>query len=75
MFRFSGLWGLVNNAGVWYAAEVEMTPDLVWQKTIDINLMGMIRITKAFLPLIRKAKGRIVNMSSITGEAIFSICI
>lgn len=34
-----------------------------------MNLFGVIRVTKAFLPLIRKNQGRIVNVSSILGRA------
>lgn len=64
---FVGLWGLVNNAGIWYVSELEMTSEKVFREVLEVNLMGTICMTKAFLPLIRKAKGRIVNMSSVTG--------
>lgn len=63
-----GLWGLVNNAGVCYFAELEMTSDKLFKKVLDINLFGAVRITKSLLPLIRKAKGRIVNVSSLLGR-------
>lgn len=63
-----GLWGLVNNAGVFYIADIEMTSEKVFRQILDINLFGMVRITKAFLPLVRKAKGRVVNMSSLAGR-------
>ena len=39
-----------------------------YQRVIDVNLMGLIRVTKAFLPLIRRAKGRVVNISSLAGK-------
>ena len=39
-----------------------------YQRVIDVNLMGLIRVTKAFLPLIRRAKGRVVNISSVSGK-------
>lgn len=64
---FIGLWGLVNNAGVHYFAELEMTSDMVLRKVLDVNLFGAINVTQAFLPLIRKSKGRIVNVSSFLG--------
>lgn len=63
-----GLWGLVNNAGVCYWADLEMTSEVVFRKIVDINLFGAVRITKSLLPLIRKAKGRIVNVSSLLGR-------
>lgn len=65
--RGYGLWGLVNNAGVGdlaplIAADVE---DI--QFVFDVNVFGVFRITKAFAPLIIESKGRIVNISSISG--------
>lgn len=64
----NGLWGLVNNAGVAYFAETEMTSEEIFQKTLNVNLLGTFRLTKAFLPFIRKAKGRIINMSSFAAR-------
>ena len=72
-FVYSGLWGVVNNAGVWYAAELEMTPDHLFKRVMDVNLMGAVAVTKAFMPLLRQAKGRIVNMTSVAGEFILSM--
>ena len=63
---------LVNNAGVMQddAAKKpsEQTMD-AWRKTFDTNVFGLIAVTNAFLPLIRKSSaGRIVNLSSILGS-------
>lgn len=63
-----GLWGVVNNAGVWYFADLEMTSDKVMRRVFDVNLFGAVNVTKSVLPLIRKAKGRIINVSSILGR-------
>ncbi|XP_059157944.1 retinol dehydrogenase 7-like [Physella acuta] len=63
-----GLWGLVNNAGVCYVGELEMTSEKVLQKVMDVNLFGAVRMTKAFLPLIKEAHGRVVNVSSLLGR-------
>ncbi|XP_063300831.1 retinol dehydrogenase 7-like [Pelobates fuscus] len=66
-----GLWGLVNNAGI----GSPMSPN-EWQKKedfakmLDINLMGLIDVTLNFLPMIRKAQGRIVNVSSAIGRIV-----
>ncbi|XP_077994419.1 retinol dehydrogenase 7-like [Glandiceps talaboti] len=63
-----GLWGLVNNAGILAFSHVEITPIEVFQKLWDINCLGGIRMIKAFLPLVRKCKGRIVNVTSTAGR-------
>ena len=47
---------------------LEMTPIKIFCKTLEVNLIGVARITKTFIPLVRKAKGRIVNLSSLSGE-------
>ena len=40
-------------------------------KVMDINVHGAVRVTSALLPLVRKAKGRIVNVSSMLGKITF----
>jgi NAD(P)-dependent dehydrogenase (short-subunit alcohol dehydrogenase family) len=61
----SGLDGLVNVAGVGRVRPVEyMTYDDL-QEMFDINVFGQIAVTQAFLPLLRIARGRIVNITSI----------
>ena len=67
VFRHTGLWSIVNNAGIGYLAELEMTSVNLFRKILDVNLLGMANVTSTFLPLIRLAKGRVVNMSSVTG--------
>ncbi|KAL8188347.1 UNVERIFIED_CONTAM: (2R,3R)-2,3-butanediol dehydrogenase [Gekko kuhli] len=63
-----GVWGLVNNAGVSTFGEVEFTSMDTYKEVAEVNLWGTIRTTKAFLPLIRRAKGRVVNISSMMGR-------
>lgn len=65
----AGLWGLVNNAGIAYISPIEWTPLDVFKRTADVNLWGMIDVTKTFLPLVKKSKGRVVNLSSMAGKA------
>ena len=63
----SGLWGLVNNAGVLVIAPMtEVSDEDVWFQ-YNVNVFGVIRVTKAFAPLIIESEGRIVNVSSISG--------
>ena len=62
---FTGLWGLVNNAGLQViSAPLELQSQAAIEKTIQVNLLGVIYVTKAFLPLLRESKGRIVSVSS-----------
>ncbi|XP_045110218.1 D-beta-hydroxybutyrate dehydrogenase, mitochondrial-like isoform X2 [Portunus trituberculatus] len=61
------LWGLVNNAAIMSRGYVEWVPLHTYRKIIDVNVLGMLAATKAFLPLIRRARGRVVNMSSVSG--------
>nr|XP_042119330.1 retinol dehydrogenase 16-like isoform X3 [Peromyscus maniculatus bairdii] len=67
-----GLWGLVNNAGIF----ISLGPS-GWlnkedfAKVLDVNLLGMIDVTLNMLPLVRKARGRVVNVSSILGRVCF----
>lgn len=59
---------LVNNAGVASGGPVEGVEIDEWRKVFDVNLFGMVEVTKTFLPLIRHTKGRIINMGSISGR-------
>ncbi len=61
------LWGLVNNAGVCVSAPLECVPPerLRWQ--LETNVVGQLAVTQAFLPDLRRARGRIVNVTSGLG--------
>jgi NAD(P)-dependent dehydrogenase (short-subunit alcohol dehydrogenase family) len=63
-----GLAGLVNNAGVAISAPLEFIPIEELRQQIEINLIGQVAVTQAFLGLIRAGRGRIVNVSSIGGR-------
>ncbi|XP_042877662.1 D-beta-hydroxybutyrate dehydrogenase, mitochondrial-like [Penaeus japonicus] len=62
------LWGVVNNAGVGGFGQVEWVPLEKYREVADVNLFGLLSVTKAFLPLVRRAGGRVVNLSSVTGS-------
>ena len=51
------LWGLVNNAGIMARGYVEWVPLHTYRRMIDVNVLGVIAATKAFLPLLRRARG------------------
>jgi NAD(P)-dependent dehydrogenase (short-subunit alcohol dehydrogenase family) len=60
--------GLVNNAGIAVAAPLEFLPIDRLRQQLEVNLIGQIAVTQAFLPALRRARGRIVNVSSIGGR-------
>uniref|UniRef100_A0A8C3P6P8 Uncharacterized protein n=1 Tax=Chrysemys picta bellii TaxID=8478 RepID=A0A8C3P6P8_CHRPI len=67
-----GLWGLVNNAGlVFPVAPNEWLTKDDFVKVLDVNLVGLIEVTLSFLPLVKRARGRVVNVASILGRLAF----
>jgi NAD(P)-dependent dehydrogenase (short-subunit alcohol dehydrogenase family) len=64
----SPLRGLVNNAGIGIGGPLEALDLDDFRRTIEVNTTSQLAVTKAFLPLLRKSKGRIVNMASIGGR-------
>ncbi|XP_035234007.1 D-beta-hydroxybutyrate dehydrogenase, mitochondrial-like, partial [Stegodyphus dumicola] len=62
------LWALVNNAGVQKGFSVELTGIIEFKDTMEVNAIGLVRVTKAFLPLLRQTKGRVVNVTSLSGR-------
>jgi NAD(P)-dependent dehydrogenase (short-subunit alcohol dehydrogenase family) len=63
----AGLWGLVNNAGLAVPGPLEFLPLDDLRRQFEVNYFGQVAVTQAMLPLLRKAQGRIVNMSSVSG--------
>jgi NAD(P)-dependent dehydrogenase (short-subunit alcohol dehydrogenase family) len=60
-----GLDGLFNNAGIGDVSPIEYTTADAIRRVYEVNLFGQINVIQAFLPLLRRAKGRIVNMGSV----------
>ena len=61
---------LVNNAGVWPRASALECSDEDWQKTINLNLHSVFRLSKIFGAKMKEQNyGRIINLGSIAGEA------
>lgn len=58
---------LINNAGVAFSGPLEMTPHQDLARLMDVNVMGTFSVTRACLPMLRLAHGRIINISSISG--------
>lgn len=62
-----GLYGVVNNAGVVGVAPLVEIEDKELDAVLGVNLLGPIRITRAFAPLLFESRGRVVNISSLNG--------
>ncbi|XP_075392858.1 17-beta-hydroxysteroid dehydrogenase type 2 [Tenrec ecaudatus] len=61
-----GLWAVINNAGVLgFPSDGELIPMTDYRQCMNVNFFGAVEVTKTFLPLLRKAKGRLVNISSM----------
>jgi NAD(P)-dependent dehydrogenase (short-subunit alcohol dehydrogenase family) len=60
--------GIVNNAGIGIGGPLEALDLDDFRRTIEVNTTGQLAVTKAFLPLLRRSHGRIVNMTSIGGR-------
>ena len=67
----AGLDGLVCNAGVGASGPIEFLDRDEMAIPVEVNLYGSIHCAQAFLPLLRKAKGRIVNVTS--GSVLFTM--
>jgi NAD(P)-dependent dehydrogenase (short-subunit alcohol dehydrogenase family) len=64
----SGLGALVNNAGIGLGGPLEVLTEEEWRRQFDVNFFGQIAVTRALLPALRRAHGRIVFVSSIGGR-------
>jgi NAD(P)-dependent dehydrogenase (short-subunit alcohol dehydrogenase family) len=60
---------LVNNAGIAIAAPLEFLPPDELARQLDVNVVGQLRVAQAFLPALRRSRGRIVFVGSIAGRS------
>ncbi len=63
----AGLWGLVNNAGIVVHGPVEIVSLDELRRQFEVNVIGQVAVTQKMLRLVRRARGRIVNMGSVSG--------
>jgi NAD(P)-dependent dehydrogenase (short-subunit alcohol dehydrogenase family) len=63
------LHGLVNNAGIATAMPLEFVPLDELRRQLDVNVVGQVAVTQAFLPALRNARGRVVLVGSIAGRS------
>lgn len=57
--------GLVNNAGIAVSGPVEGLAPEDWRRQLEINVVSLVGVTRAALPALRAARGRIVNVGSV----------
>jgi NAD(P)-dependent dehydrogenase (short-subunit alcohol dehydrogenase family) len=63
----AGLWGLLNNAGISVPGPLEHLDLDDLRRQLEVNAVGQVAVTQAFLPLLRRARGRIVSVGSVAG--------
>jgi NAD(P)-dependent dehydrogenase (short-subunit alcohol dehydrogenase family) len=61
--------GVVDNAGIAIASPLEFLPPAELTRQLDVNVVGQLRVLQAFMPALRRSRGRIVLMGSIGGRS------
>jgi NAD(P)-dependent dehydrogenase (short-subunit alcohol dehydrogenase family) len=61
--------GLINNAGIATLGPLELLSLDALRKQYEVNVIGLVAVTQAFLPHLRRGRGRIVNVGSIAGRS------
>ena len=61
------LHGLINNAGIYLGGPLELMKNDEIARSFAVNVTGLLSVTRACLPLLRAAEGRIINIGSISG--------
>lgn len=65
--RYGGLDVLVNSAGIGIAGKIEDQPAKHVDLQLDVNLRGLLVVTRLALPLLKESKGHVINLASIAG--------
>lgn len=60
--------GLVNNAGIASPGPLELLDLEEFRRVFEVNVLGVVAATQAFLPQLKESRGRIVNISSVSGR-------
>lgn len=67
----NSVFSLVNNAGLSLNGPLEILPQKDIENLINVNVLGLLAVTRAFLPMIRNSRGRLINISS--GHGLMAI--
>ena len=59
---------VINNAGIAVAGPVETVSPDSWREQLEVNVIGQFAVTQAVLPQLRKARGRVLFVSSVNGR-------
>lgn len=59
---------LINNAGMGISGALECSEETDIERIVDVNLLGLVRVTRLTIPYLRQSKGRIINVGSVAGE-------
>ena len=65
--------GIVNNAGIVVSGPMESVDTAAWRKQLEVNVIGQLAVTRAVLPRLRDARGRVVFISSVNGRLSMSL--
>jgi NAD(P)-dependent dehydrogenase (short-subunit alcohol dehydrogenase family) len=65
-----GLDGLVNSAGIFAGGPLVEIPADDVRRILEVNVLGVVRVTRAFFSLLRQRRGRIINISSESGRFV-----
>ena len=63
----AGLWGLFNNAGISVAGPLEYVSGADLRRQLEVNVVAPVAVTRAFIPLLRQARGRVLTTGSVAG--------
>jgi short-subunit dehydrogenase len=72
------IFGLINNAGIGRGGALEVTPMEEIRNLFEVNVIGLLAVTRAFIPILRSSQGRIVNIGStssflaVPGASVYS---
>lgn len=64
----AGLHGVVNNAAIAVGGPIEYLPLEYWRRQLEVNVVGLVSVTRLAMPLVRDALGRVVLVGSIGGK-------
>ncbi len=71
--QLGGLDGLVNAAGAMRAGRIADTDPAAWRLMFDVNVLGLLHVTQAAIPHLRRDGGDVVNISSMSGRRVGSV--